>query len=162
MPPAIDYSPRHPQPVTLPQLRQLEPELLSNEITRLENSIQHLERSNAELRQFAEAEEDDADKQDFLDVVSENEGTIASQRERIHMIRLALEEQVGVDAQNPHYTPSTTTSSSTPAPPPASTASSATAPTPAPQLPPSIPAGGAQTNGVAVGQGEEGDSGMYL
>lgn len=73
----MDYTPRHAQPVTLAQLRQLEPELLTNgassppfarrlpvsyssgqsdwpaEIARLENSIQHLKSSNVELKAWA-------------------------------------------------------------------------------------------------------------
>ncbi|GAA5860657.1 hypothetical protein JCM3774_006242 [Rhodotorula dairenensis] len=113
----MDYTPRHAQPVTLAQLRQLEPELLTGEIARLENSMQHLEASNAELRLWgglspvddddrtsAAAEDFDEDsKRDFAEAVKENEETIASQRERLTMIRLALEEKIGVDATNPHY-----------------------------------------------------------
>ncbi|BGP50034.1 hypothetical protein JCM10450v2_005942 [Rhodotorula kratochvilovae] len=106
------FTPAHNQPVTLAQLRLLEPELLSNEIARLQNSIAHLERSNDELRAFVrgEGEEEDGDeglddetKRELEDTVRENEETVARQQERITMIRLALEEQVGVDARNPHY-----------------------------------------------------------
>ncbi|GAA6050572.1 hypothetical protein JCM3770_001468 [Rhodotorula araucariae] len=134
MPP---FTPAHDQPVTLAQLRLLEPELLSNgalpsrpappvrprartradaaralhtEIARLQNSIAHLERSNGELRAFVRGEgDDDGDsldddtRREFEDTVRENEETIACQQERIEMIRVALEEQVGVDARNPHY-----------------------------------------------------------
>ncbi|KWU42165.1 hypothetical protein RHOSPDRAFT_5488, partial [Rhodotorula sp. JG-1b] len=122
----MDYSPRHAQPVTLAQLRQLEPELLTGEIARLENSLQHLEASNVELRAWAGIESsagkpedgtttttttttdddeqlDEGSKREFAEAVRENEETIASQRERLTMIRLALEEKVGVDAANPHY-----------------------------------------------------------
>ncbi|BGP33810.1 hypothetical protein JCM10296v2_005615 [Rhodotorula toruloides] len=37
--------------------------------------------------------------------MEENEETIAAQQERITMIRLALEEKIGIDAANPHYAP---------------------------------------------------------
>ncbi|GAA5977548.1 hypothetical protein JCM10908_005012 [Rhodotorula pacifica] len=110
----MDYAPRHAQPVTLAQLRQLEPELLTGEIARLENSIQHLEASNVELREWAgigtatttstqDDEIDEDSKREFAEAVRENEETIASQQERLTMIRLALEEKIGVDAANPHY-----------------------------------------------------------
>jgi hypothetical protein len=120
----MDYTPRHAQPVTLAQLRQLEPELLTGgesslsprgahiqdradsvqwtnaEIARLENSIQHLEASNVELRVWAgisstgkpddgtattaaAAAVDDADEQldedskrEFAEAVRENEETM--------------------------------------------------------------------------------------
>ncbi|TKA56711.1 hypothetical protein B0A53_01906 [Rhodotorula sp. CCFEE 5036] len=121
----MDYTPRHAQPVTLAQLRQLEPELLTGEIARLENSIQHLEASNVELRVWAgissagkpddgtattaaavdddDEQLDEDSKREFAEAVRENEETVASQRERLTMIRLALEEKIGVDAANPHY-----------------------------------------------------------
>ncbi|GAA5853944.1 hypothetical protein JCM9279_007611 [Rhodotorula babjevae] len=104
MPP---FRPTHDQPVTLAQLRLLEPELLVGEISRLENSIAHLERSNGELAAFARGDEseelDDDTRREFEDSVKENEETIARQQERIAMIRVALEEQIGVDARNTHY-----------------------------------------------------------
>ncbi|POY69888.1 hypothetical protein BMF94_7112 [Rhodotorula taiwanensis] len=110
----MDYKPRHAQPVTLAQLRQLEPELLTNEIARLENSVQHLEASNVELKQWAgmttgaetaesHDEVDEETRREFAEAAHENEETIASQRERLSMIRLVLEEKIGVDATNPHY-----------------------------------------------------------
>ncbi|GAA5822551.1 hypothetical protein JCM11251_006376 [Rhodosporidiobolus azoricus] len=170
--PAIDYTPKHPQPVTLAQLRQLEPELLSNEITRLQNSIQHLERSNDELREFAgdgggeDDEVDEESKAEFEAAIRENEETIAAQNERLHMIRLALEEQVGVDAENPHYNLSSTASTALPP-------ASATPPLPnstAAPLSEGVSGEGSEEQEVvgvqaastrAAGEGGEGD-GMYL
>jgi len=110
MPP---FRPTHDQPVTLAQLRLLEPELLVGgelpsppvppslphrpakrakltyaphahaEISRLENSIAHLERSNVELAAFVRGEDggdgeelDDETRREFEDSVKENEETM--------------------------------------------------------------------------------------
>ncbi|GJN92832.1 hypothetical protein Rhopal_005870-T1 [Rhodotorula paludigena] len=173
----MDYTPRFEQPVSLAQLRAIrEPELLVNEIARLENSIQHLERSNRELRAFlepassgqgaspavgADEEDDELDeetKAEFTASVKENEETIARQQERITMIRLALEEQVGVDAANPHY----------------GLAGSTTAPTPAPAAPAPPTSAAPAVNGAEEGEvtgvtsssarraEPDADDGMYL
>ncbi|GAA5902837.1 uncharacterized protein JCM6883_007258 [Sporobolomyces salmoneus] len=100
---ASTFRPQHDQPVTLAELSTLEPELLVNEISRLENSLKHLKRSNEELKEFIEVEDDEETKAEFVNTVFENQETIAKQEERIQMIRLALEEQIGVQASNSHY-----------------------------------------------------------
>ncbi|GAA5989270.1 hypothetical protein JCM11641_003857 [Rhodosporidiobolus odoratus] len=157
--PPIDYSPRHPQPVTLPELRQLEPELLTAEVSRLQNSIQHLEQSNVELGEFArEARDEEGDSEGAGEMDSareENEGTIAAQRERITMIRLVLEEKIGVDASNPHYQlPSSSSSYS-------ASAMSGPPVAPSSDLIPSTAADSTRpTNGEVGSQVEE--DGMYL
>ncbi|GAA5907178.1 hypothetical protein JCM6882_008384 [Rhodosporidiobolus microsporus] len=161
--PAIDYTPKHPQPVSLAALRQLEPELLSNEITRLQNSVQHLERSNDELRAFAagggeDDEVDEESKGEFEAAVRENEETIAAQKERLHMICLALEEKVGVDASNPHYNLASPASSST-APP---ALSAPAAPAPPAQGNGRIADEGEEVTGVQTGGAAREDDGMYL
>ncbi|GAA5988727.1 hypothetical protein JCM5350_001996 [Sporobolomyces pararoseus] len=111
------FRPQYDQPVTLRELSTLEPELLVNgrltseqwcdgfkEISRLENSIKHLKRSNEELQDFLHDEEDEETKAEFVNTVFENQETIARQEERIRMIRIALEDQIGVQATNSHYT----------------------------------------------------------
>ncbi|GEM10231.1 hypothetical protein Rt10032_c10g4248 [Rhodotorula toruloides] len=50
-------------------------------------------------------EVDEDSVREFAAAIKENEETIAAQQERITMIRLALEEKIGVDAANPHYQP---------------------------------------------------------
>ncbi|GAA5964646.1 hypothetical protein JCM3765_007655 [Sporobolomyces pararoseus] len=113
---ASTFRPQYDQPVTLAELSTLEPELLVNEISRLENSLKHLNRSNEELQEFLNEEEDEETKAELVNTVFENQETIARQEERIRMIRIALEEQIGVQATNSHYTNagSTTTTSSNP------------------------------------------------
>lgn len=96
------FSPQHDQPVTLSQLNQLEPGLLTDgttlieaflsskltrswqEVSRLQNSISHLQRSNAELLDFlrpptttdGEEELDDETRSEFEQSIAENEVTV--------------------------------------------------------------------------------------
>lgn len=91
---------RYDQPVTLGELETLEPELLVNgpslspeywldwfanlvgawtEISRLQNSLKHLRRSNDELRNFLkddEMTEDEETKREFEDTIKENDETM--------------------------------------------------------------------------------------
>ncbi|KAK4704756.1 hypothetical protein P7C70_g1453, partial [Phenoliferia sp. Uapishka_3] len=105
------FTPKHSQPVSVSSLVELEPDTLSAEITRLQNSISHLKRSNQELYDFihppdgAEGEEelDEETRKEFEESVRENAVTIARQEERILMVRLAMERKLGVDATNSHY-----------------------------------------------------------
>ncbi|GAA5942465.1 hypothetical protein JCM1841_005773 [Sporobolomyces salmonicolor] len=99
------FTPRYDQPVTLRELDELEPEILSAEIARLQNSIAHLRRSNDELRAFLKDDEavDPETRREFEDCIVENEETLLRQTERIEMLRLTLQAKVGVDAANPHY-----------------------------------------------------------
>ncbi|ORY76863.1 hypothetical protein BCR35DRAFT_292372 [Leucosporidium creatinivorum] len=148
------FIPVHDQPVTLAALKELEPEILTAEVARLQNSIKHLERSNEELKTFcSEADDEDLDddsRREFEQSVKENEETIASQKERMVMLRLALESQLGVDATNSHYTiagadsatPSTATLE----------APTSTAATPTPSAP----------NGITELEGGEEEGGLYL
>ncbi|SCZ88472.1 BZ3500_MvSof-1268-A1-R1_Chr10-2g02970 [Microbotryum saponariae] len=91
-------TPTYSHPFTLSQAIQLEPALITQEITRLQHSIQHLERSNAELLQYLEEEGPEAE---FESSIRENEVTM--QKERISILRHALQEQIGVDGSNGHY-----------------------------------------------------------
>ncbi|GAA6060202.1 hypothetical protein JCM10212_002281 [Sporobolomyces blumeae] len=123
MPNRPEFRPVHQHPVTLAELSRLEPELLSNEIARLENSIRHLRRSNDEVIEFLDGDEasdlDGDSRAEFVDSVRDNDETIATQQERIAMIRISLEEQIGVQASNSHY-------SVRPDPAPTSTATTGT------------------------------------
>ncbi|KDE06858.1 hypothetical protein MVLG_02894 [Microbotryum lychnidis-dioicae p1A1 Lamole] len=107
-------TPTYSHPFTLSQAIQLEPALITQEITRLQHSIQHLERSNSELSQYLEEE---GPEEAFELSIKENELTMqvlirvpslelensATQKERISILRHALQEQIGVDRSNGHY-----------------------------------------------------------
>lgn len=75
------------------------------EVQRLSNSLLHLSRSNNELLEFLseDTEMTTGERSEFATSVDENLVTIATQKERLEMIRLVLQEQLGVDAANSHY-----------------------------------------------------------
>lgn len=79
----MEYNPRYPQPFTLEQAIALDPEVASDEIGRLQNSIVHLQRTQNELKDYTE-------DSDVRQAIEENKVTMASQDERIFMLKLAL------------------------------------------------------------------------
>jgi C4-type Zn-finger protein len=72
---------------------------MSLEVQRLLNSVQHLLRSNTELAAFL-IEDDD---EEFNQSIQENEMTIKAQQERLEMIRIVLQDKLGIEATNSHY-----------------------------------------------------------
>ncbi|KAG6333723.1 hypothetical protein ID866_5366 [Astraeus odoratus] len=72
----MEYTPKYPQPFTLEKAVALDPEVASDEIARLQNSIAHLKRTQDELKDYMEDPELRASR--------------ASQDERIFMLKLAL------------------------------------------------------------------------
>ncbi|KAI0677577.1 hypothetical protein C8Q78DRAFT_1003420 [Trametes maxima] len=86
----MEYRPRYTQPFTLEEARQLEVPIITEEISRLQNSLAHLERTQADLR---EALSDSPDDADLSQALGENETVIGSQRERISMLRMVLVEK---------------------------------------------------------------------
>jgi len=96
----MDYIPRHSQPFTLEQAILLDVSIISEEITRLQNSLQHLKRTQDELRQHvASTSSPDAD---FIEATAENEDVIGSQEERVMILKLALAHK-GVSMNSGHY-----------------------------------------------------------
>ncbi|KAI6130450.1 hypothetical protein EDD16DRAFT_1823126 [Pisolithus croceorrhizus] len=77
----MEYNPRYPQPFTLEQAIALDPEVASDEIGRLQNSIAHLQRTQNELRDYTE-------DSDVRQAIEENKVTMRD--ERIFMLKLAL------------------------------------------------------------------------
>jgi len=109
----MEYRPKHPQPFSLSDALKFDPATITEEIARLQNSLQHLKRTQDELRPYS-------DDPELLQALQENEAVIASQAERISMLNIALNEK-GVVASSTHYeltqTP-TAVSQQPPAPPP--------------------------------------------
>ncbi|WWC63527.1 uncharacterized protein I303_106130 [Kwoniella dejecticola CBS 10117] len=104
----INFTPKHAQPFTLEEAMHLGIETLVAEIKRLENSINHLRRTQSELRSYLESEEGKADEGEDGEgeiglAYKENEDTISSQSERITLIKLALLNKLGSDARLEHY-----------------------------------------------------------
>ncbi|EGG01283.1 uncharacterized protein MELLADRAFT_111097 [Melampsora larici-populina 98AG31] len=101
--PTINFKPKYTQPITLDALLELDPGFITAEISRLENSINHLTRSNSDLLMAEKEEDDAAERKVFVLAREENEDVIESQRERITMMKLALNQMLGIDSDNPHY-----------------------------------------------------------
>jgi len=95
------FVPEHPQPFSLEVAVQLSIPEITGEIDRLQLSIQHLESTQQQLLQYLTGS--DADNVDLLEAFKENKATIASQNERIFMLRIALERKGATVAANPHY-----------------------------------------------------------
>jgi len=96
---AMDYIPRHPQPFTLAEATQLEVPVITEEIARLQNSLNYLQRTQDELKEHltGSSEEDAVLEEAYTD----NSKVIASQKERITILKMALSNK-GMPYAN-HY-----------------------------------------------------------
>ncbi|KAL1747716.1 hypothetical protein HDZ31DRAFT_31275 [Schizophyllum fasciatum] len=94
----MEYTPRHAQPFTLEQAVHLDVAIINEEIARLQNSLQHLNETQSLLRTHLASETDP----DLKQALEENEEVIASQTERISILRMAL-TQKGIPAMSAHY-----------------------------------------------------------
>ncbi|KAG2125370.1 hypothetical protein DEU56DRAFT_916534 [Suillus clintonianus] len=92
----MDFTPCHPQPFTFQQAISFDPEVSADEIGRLQNSISHLKRTQEELQEYAE-------EPDIAQAIKENNQTLASQDERIFMLKLALTQRGASNATGAHY-----------------------------------------------------------
>ncbi|KAI0068779.1 hypothetical protein BV25DRAFT_1786088, partial [Artomyces pyxidatus] len=101
------YQPRHSQPFTLAEAVGLDVPIITDEIARLHNSLQHLKETQQELRQLIQEPEKDPV---LLEAFQDNEtvitygylGISGSQEERISILNMALVEK-GVIASSGHY-----------------------------------------------------------
>jgi len=85
----MEYTPRYPQPFTLAEAIRLDASVIYEEITRLNNSIEHLKRSQIELREAVASDPDpELDK-----AIKENNFVIGSQEERVSILKMALVEK---------------------------------------------------------------------
>ncbi|THH32889.1 hypothetical protein EUX98_g1279 [Antrodiella citrinella] len=94
----MEYVPRYPQPFTVGQAVMLDVPTITEEISRIGNSLEHLRRTQSEL---LEALAEDPDDPDFRKAYEENEDVIGSQAERVSMLQLALTEK-GIPTSS-HY-----------------------------------------------------------
>jgi len=99
----MEYSSKYNQPFTLSQAIHLDVSILSEEITRLQNSLQHLRSTQTTLREHTASEQSSNSPVDpeITVALSENEETIGSQEERISILKMALAHK-GVSTSN-HY-----------------------------------------------------------
>ncbi|KIJ70036.1 hypothetical protein HYDPIDRAFT_104717 [Hydnomerulius pinastri MD-312] len=97
----MEFTPRYPQPFTLDQAIALDPAVASDEIVRLQNSLSHLKRTQDELKEYVRELAPGEEDPDINQAIKENEITIASQDERIFMLKLALSHHGLVNSSGP-------------------------------------------------------------
>ncbi|EJD53465.1 hypothetical protein AURDEDRAFT_52680 [Auricularia subglabra TFB-10046 SS5] len=114
----MEWVPRHRQPFTWEQLLELSVPEITQEIARLQHSLEHLRKTQDELEEHVAASPDP----EISAVIEENNTVMcvsiattrgrtsfnqqhcsASQTERVQMMRLALQAKGFTQASNPHY-----------------------------------------------------------
>jgi len=85
----MDYKPRYPQPFTLAEATALDVSVISEEISRLQNSLKYLSETQ-EVLKAALAESPDAE---IAEAFEENQVVIGSQEERITILKMAITEK---------------------------------------------------------------------
>ncbi|KAF7332056.1 hypothetical protein MKEN_00086100 [Mycena kentingensis (nom. inval.)] len=96
----MDYKPRYPQPFTLAEASLLDVQTITEEIARLQNSVQRLDETQKILEQSIASDPDPELSKAF----TENQTVIASQTERIGILKLALSTSHGI-TMGAHYKP---------------------------------------------------------
>ncbi|KAJ7179040.1 hypothetical protein C8R46DRAFT_1072286 [Mycena filopes] len=98
----MDYTPRFAQPFTLSEARLLDVQTVTEEIARLQNSIQHLTETQKLLREYVGSVQpgEEVDRE-ITKAIEENETVIGSQSERISILKIALADK-GIVAGS-HY-----------------------------------------------------------
>ncbi|KAJ5995725.1 hypothetical protein N7481_002702 [Penicillium waksmanii] len=74
-------------------LKELPLSAVYAKVSELRNSIAHLHRSNAEMKDFLEASQSDEERREMEGYIRENEGVFASMRERLDMLRTEVERR---------------------------------------------------------------------
>lgn len=97
----MDYKPRYPQPFTLTQAVLLDVSVITEEIARLQNSLNRLMQTKEGLREYLASESPEDADPEVAKALEENEVVIGSQEERISILKIALAEK-GVHAGS-HY-----------------------------------------------------------
>ncbi|KAJ6485156.1 hypothetical protein C8R47DRAFT_550657 [Mycena vitilis] len=98
----MDYKPRYEQPFTLSEARLLDVETITEEIARLQNSLQRLRETQDILREHvASIQTGESVDPEITSALEENETVIGSQAERISILKMALTDK-GIVAGS-HY-----------------------------------------------------------
>jgi len=92
---------RYPQPFTWAQVMDLDVGTISQEITRLQDSLYHLKSTQDELQYLIDTTADSIPDPEFMDTIQENVDVINSQEERVSILKHAL-VQKGVVSPS-HY-----------------------------------------------------------
>ncbi|KAJ7908255.1 hypothetical protein B0H13DRAFT_1474647, partial [Mycena leptocephala] len=98
----MEYKPRYAQPFTLAEARLLDVETITEEIARLQNSLQRLGETQDMLREHvASIQPGEEVDPEIAKAIEENETVIGSQSERISILKIALADK-GIIAGS-HY-----------------------------------------------------------
>ncbi|ELU45717.1 tspO/MBR family domain-containing protein [Rhizoctonia solani AG-1 IA] len=97
----LTFEPKHTQPFTFEHACQLDAPTISEEISRLHNSLRVLSSTQKQLQEAIAAET--TPDVDLQEAYRENLEVMWSQEERIVMLRKALEARGAAVADNPHY-----------------------------------------------------------
>ncbi|KAJ7228569.1 hypothetical protein GGX14DRAFT_341468, partial [Mycena pura] len=91
----MEYKPRYAQPFTLSDARLLGVETITEEIARLQNSLQRLDETQKFLREHVSSAQVAAGEVDseITKALEENQTVIGSQSERISILKMALADK---------------------------------------------------------------------
>ncbi|KAF5388121.1 hypothetical protein D9615_000488 [Tricholomella constricta] len=121
----MDFIPRYAQPFTLADAVRLDVAVITEEIARLQNSLQHLKQTQTVLQENIDVEPPEAVDPDILKALEENKIVIGSQEERILILKLALTEK-GIHFGSHYDLDSSSTTTPVPAETPSAQLPSAT------------------------------------
>jgi len=85
----MEYRPRYSQPFTLGEAVRLDVSTITEEITRLQNSIRLLKETQSQLEEVITSDPDE----EFVKAFDDNKLVIGSQEERISILKMALTEK---------------------------------------------------------------------
>ncbi|RDB22810.1 hypothetical protein Hypma_010086 [Hypsizygus marmoreus] len=89
----MEFRPRYPQPFTLAEATLFDVAVITEEISRLQNSLQRLKETQDHLREYVEKEAPADVDPEITKALEENEDVIGSQEERVLILKLALSEK---------------------------------------------------------------------
>ncbi|KAJ7507920.1 hypothetical protein B0H11DRAFT_1969322 [Mycena galericulata] len=109
----MDYKPRYAQPFTLAEASLLDVQTITEEIVRLQNSLQRLDETQKMLREhLASIQPGEEVDHEITKAIEENETVIGSQVERISILKMAL-QTMGIVAGSHYDVPHTPAASHT-------------------------------------------------
>ncbi|KAF8812526.1 hypothetical protein BYT27DRAFT_7182968 [Phlegmacium glaucopus] len=99
----MDYKPRYAQPFTLAEATALDVSVISEEISRLQNSLKYLRETQEVLKAALAETSTEPPDSEIAKAFEENQVVIGSQEERISILKMAMTEKGIISAS--HYDP---------------------------------------------------------